>query len=136
VVARTLKVAAAPAVVGTMDLPRRETARYMLDRLIGEWRRYGRPFAIVHLQLPAEHLGDAVPRLRTGLRDPDVLAQWDREELIVLLPETDQAGADAAAERLRDAVREIPVLAGALQWSGGSAEGLVSRAAWQAARPA
>jgi hypothetical protein len=118
-----------------MDLPQRETARYMLDRLIGEWRRYGRPFAIVHLQLPAEHLGDAVPRLRTGLRESDVLAQWDREELIVLLPETDQAGADAAAERLREAVREIPVLAGAVQWTGGSAEGLVSRAGWIAARP-
>jgi GGDEF domain-containing protein len=119
-----------------MDLPQRETARYMLERLIGEWRRYGRPFAIVHLQLPADLIADAVPRLRTGLREPDVLARWAREELIALLPETDQAGADAAAERLRGAVRDIPVLAGAVQWSGGSAEGLVSRAGWIAARPA
>jgi hypothetical protein len=113
-----------------MDLPRRESARYMLERLIGEWRRYGRPFAIVHLELPAEHVAEAVPRLRTGLREPDVLAQWGQEELIVLLPETDQAGADRAAERLREAVREIPMLAGAAQWTGGSAEGLVSRAGW------
>ena len=65
-----------------------------------------------------------------------MLARWDDEELVVLLPETDQAGADAAAERLRAAVREIPMLAGAVQWSGGSAEGLVSRARWVAARAA
>jgi hypothetical protein len=119
-----------------MELPQRDTARYMLERLIGEWRRYGRPFAIVHLQLPADRIADALPRLRTGLREPDVLARWAREELIALLPETDQAGAESAAERLRDAVRDIPVLAGAAQWTGGSAEGLVSRAAWLAARPA
>ncbi len=118
-----------------MDLPSRDVARYLLERLIGEWRRYGRPFAIVHLQLPAEQLDEAIARLRTGLRGPDVLARWAAEELIVFLPETDQEGAETAAERLRDAVREIPMLAGALQWSGGSAEGLVSRAAWLAARP-
>ena len=46
-----------------------------------------------------------------------MLARWDDEELVVLLPETDQAGADIAAERLRDAVREVPVLAGAVQWT-------------------
>jgi hypothetical protein len=118
-----------------MDLPSRDVARYLLERLIGEWRRYGRPFAIVHLQLPADSLELAVERLRTGLRGADVLAAWAREELIVLLPETDQVGAETAAARLREAVREIPVLAGALQWTGGWAEGLVCRAAWQAARP-
>jgi GGDEF domain-containing protein len=119
-----------------MDLPQRDAARYILERLIGEWRRYGRLFAVVHLQLPADQLGVAVERLSAGLREADVLAQWGREELIVLLPETDQEGADAAAGRLREAVRDIPVLAGALQWTGGSAEGLVSRASWLAARPA
>lgn len=118
-----------------MDLPSRDVARFLLERLIGEWRRYGRPFAIVHLQLPADSLELAVQRLGVGLRGADVLAHWAREELIVLLPETDQEGAETAAARLREAVREIPVLTGALQWSGGSAEGLVSRAAWQAARP-
>jgi len=119
-----------------MDLPQREIARYMLERLIAEWRRYGRRFAIVRLELPADALEQAVPRLRTALREADVLAQWDAEELVVLLPETDAAGAEAAAQRLRDSVREIPMLAGAAQWSGGSAEGLVSRARWAAARPA
>ena len=117
-----------------MDLPDRETASYILERLIGEWRRYGRLFSIVRLELPADRLADALPRLQASLRDADVLARWDDEELVVLLPETDQAGADIAAERLRAAVREVPMLAGAVQWTGGSAEGLVSRARWAAAR--
>ena len=117
-----------------MEAPGRETAVYILDRLIGEWRRYGRVFSVVRLELPAEHVDAAVPRLQSALRDADVLARWDDEELLVLLPETDQDGADVAAERLRDAVREFPVLAGAVQWTGGSAEGLLSRARWVAAR--
>ena len=107
----------------------------MLDRLIGEWRRYGRRFAIVRLQLPADCVAPAIPRLRTALRDADVLAQWGEEELLVLLPETDASGGEIAAERLRAVVREIPMLAGAAEWSGGSPEGLISRAGWAAARP-
>jgi len=118
-----------------MELPERETARYILERLIGEWRRYGRPFSIVRLELPAARLEDTLPRLRSALREADTLARWGEEELVVLMPETDQAGAVIAADRLRDAVRDVPILAGAVQWTGGSAEGLVSRARWVAARP-
>ena len=117
-----------------MDLPDRETARYILERLIGEWRRYGRLFSIVRLELPAARIAGALPRLQGALREADVLARWGEEELVVLMPETDQIGADIAAERLREAVREIPMLAGAVQWTGGSVEGLVSRARWVAAR--
>jgi GGDEF domain-containing protein len=120
----------------TMTLPQRDATRYQIERLIAEWRRYGRPFAIVRLQLPAKDVIPAIPRLQLAVRDADVLAQWDDEDLIVLLPETDGAGAEAAAERLRASVREIPMLAGPAQWSGGSAEGLISRAGWAAARPA
>src|SRR4051794_9813538 len=119
-----------------MDLPQRETARYMLERLVAEWRRYGRHFAIVRLQLPDELLDAAVPRVRTALREADVLARWGPGELLVLLPETDGFGAEAPAERLRAAVRDMPVLAGPAHWAGGSIEGLISRAGWAAARPA
>ena len=117
-----------------MDLPSRETAAYILERLIGEWRRYGHVFSVVRLELPADRISDALPRLQSALRDADVLARWADEELLVLLPETDQLGADTAAERLRDAVRDVPMLAGPVQWTGGSAEGLLSRARWVAAR--
>jgi hypothetical protein len=117
-----------------MEAPGRETAVYILDRLIGEWRRYGRVFSVVRVELPASSVSEAIPRLEASLREPDILAVWGEEELLVLLPETDQLGADSAAERLRDSVREIPVLAGAVQWTGGSVEGLLSRARWVAAR--
>jgi hypothetical protein len=119
-----------------MNLAGRETALYMLERLIAEWRRYGRPFAIVRLELPAEQVEAALPRLTEALRDADALAEWAKGDLLVLMPETDDAGARAAAERLRASVREIPMLAGVAEWTGGSAEGLVSRARWAAARPA
>jgi len=119
-----------------MNLPGREPALYMLERLIAEWRRYGRPFAIVRCELPPDQVELAVPRLRGALRDADSLAAWGEGDLIVLLPETGEVGAEAAAQRLRNAVRDIPMLAGAAEWTGGSAEGLVSRARWAAARPA
>ena len=119
-----------------MDLPGRESALYMLERLIAEWRRYGRPFAIVRLELPASQVAEALPRLREALRDADSLAGWGEGDLIVLLPETGAEGAETAAARLREAVREIPMLAGAAEWAGGSAEGLLSRARWAAARAA
>lgn len=119
-----------------MDLPGRDTALYMLERLIAEWRRYGRPFAIVRLELPAAAVADALPRLRETLRDADSLVAWGDGDLLVLLPETAVEGAESAAGRLRAAVREVPMLAGAAEWTGGSAEGLVSRARWAAARAA
>jgi GGDEF domain-containing protein len=119
-----------------MDLPGRDTALYILDRLIAEWRRYGRPFAVVRLELPAAHVAEALPRLRETLRDADSLAAWGEGDLIVLLPETTAEGAEIAATRLRAAVREIPMLAGAAEWAGGSPEGIISRARWAAARAA
>ena len=108
----------------------------MLERLIAEWRRYGRPFAIVRLELPAADVPDALSRLRDALRDADSLVAWGEGELLVLLPETTVEGAEIAAGRLRAAVRKVPMLAGAAEWTGGSAEGLVSRARWAAARAA
>jgi hypothetical protein len=118
-----------------MELLPRDSARYLLERLVAEWRRYGRRFAIVRLQLPEDQLAAAVPRLRTALREADVLARWDAGELLVLLPETDGVGAETAADRLRAAVRELPMLAGPAEWAGGSIEGMISRAGWAAARP-
>jgi len=105
-----------------MTLPQRDATLYLIERLIAEWRRYGRPFAIVRLQLPAKDVTPAIPRLTEALRDADVLAQWSDEDLLVLLPETDGPGAETAAERLRAAVRELPMLAGPAAWSGGSAD--------------
>jgi Diguanylate cyclase, GGDEF domain len=117
-----------------MDVLDAASARYLLDRLVAEGVRYGRSFAVVRLQLPAEDLAGALPRLASALREADVLARMDADELIALLPETDGDGALRAAERLRDTVRDIPVLAGAAHWVGDTPRDLLGRAAWARAR--
>jgi hypothetical protein len=103
--------------------------------MIGEARRYGHSFSVVHMQLPAEDVAAGVPRLRRGLRDADVLGRWTDEALVALLPATDQAGAEYVAQRLRETVRELPMLAGAAEWSRETPPELLRRAAWAGARP-
>jgi diguanylate cyclase (GGDEF)-like protein len=46
--------------------------------------------------------------LRTQLRAPDLIGRWGGEEFIVLLPQTDLAGAAALCERVRHAVESTP----------------------------
>ena len=58
--------------------------------------------------------GDAVlvefaARVLAEVRDIDVVARYGGEELVVLLPESDERGAALVAERLCQAVRERPV---------------------------
>lgn len=64
--------------------------------------RHGHPAGDVVLRNVAE-------RIRVSLRPNDVSARYGGEEFIVLLPETDAAGAQAMAERLCAAVRATPV---------------------------
>jgi diguanylate cyclase (GGDEF)-like protein len=57
--------------------------------------------------------GDAVlvelaARLRAQVREVDTVARYGGEEFVVVLPETDRAGAVQAAERIRAAVRRRP----------------------------
>jgi two-component system cell cycle response regulator len=84
--------------------------------------RFGRPLALLMLDL--DHFkkvndtlghprGDAVlvelaARLRAEVREVDTVARYGGEELVVILPETDEAGAAQAAERICDAVRRTP----------------------------
>jgi diguanylate cyclase (GGDEF)-like protein len=54
--------------------------------------------------------GDAVlvelaARVRGEVRDVDTVARYGGEEVVVILPETDEAGAAQAAERICDAIR-------------------------------
>ena len=46
------------------------------------------------------------------LRPTDIIGRFGGEEFVVLLPQTDEAGAVVAAERIRDAVRRVDLLAG------------------------
>jgi diguanylate cyclase (GGDEF)-like protein len=45
--------------------------------------------------------------LKNGVRSMDILARWGGEEFLVLLPETNMAGATLIAERIRQQVSQI-----------------------------
>jgi two-component system cell cycle response regulator len=139
-------------------------ARYLdvsLDREVERAARFGRPLAALSVDLDrfadvnAEHgqgAGDAVlvevaRRLTDAVREIDLVFRRRDEKFVVLLPETDQAGAEAAAERIVVALRQPIRLesgdaaTGDLVWTvtasvgvavqplhGGSADGLLQAA--------
>jgi diguanylate cyclase (GGDEF)-like protein len=84
--------------------------------------RFGRPLALLMLDIDlfktvndtyGHQRGDAVlvelaGRIRAQVRDVDTVARYGGEEIVVVLPETDEAGAAQAAERICDAVRRRP----------------------------
>jgi two-component system, cell cycle response regulator len=101
--------------------------RRHLEERLGEFvslaRRHGEDLAAAMVDLDhfkrindtAGHpAGDAVlrvaaERLRGILRAEDVLGRWGGEEFLALLPRTDAAGAQLAAERMRQAVAGEPI---------------------------
>lgn len=112
----------------------------VLDPLTGVWnrrrflelaaaelaraRRYGRPLGVFLLDLDGfkavndahgDAVGDAVlravvKRMRAALRISDHVARSGGEEFVVLLPETDSAGAAVVAERVRAALADSPIM--------------------------
>jgi diguanylate cyclase (GGDEF)-like protein len=89
-------------------------------------RRYGRPLSMLMIdadQLPAIEGahgltgGQTVLKALTssffaGTRVSDLLARVDAEQFAILLPETDGAGAEILAERLRTKIGNLSVLIG------------------------
>lgn len=112
--------------------------RHFMERAELEWlrsRRHQMPLALILLdaddfkQVNDTHghqCGDHLLRemalqCRASLRGTDVLARFGGEELIVLLPQTDLAGALAIAERIRHQVQDLVV-----QWQGQAVTATVS----------
>jgi hypothetical protein len=108
-------------------LPGPDVGRLLLDRLVAEGVRYGRDFALVRIAVPLGTAEALAPVLGGCMRDADVLVRWEADELLALLPATDRAGADRAAQRLCEAV-EAPITVGAAHWVGDTAYDLLSRA--------
>jgi hypothetical protein len=108
-------------------LPGPDVGRLLLDRLVAEGVRYGRDFALVRIVVPLGTAERLAPLIDAILRDADVLVRWEADELLALLPATDRAGADRAAQRLCAAV-DTPVSCGAAHWVGDTAYDLLSRA--------
>jgi hypothetical protein len=109
-------------------LPGPDVGRLLLDRLVAEGVRYGRDFALVRIIAPLGTVEALAPQLARALRDADVIVRWEADELLALLPATDRAGAERAAERLREAAGDVPVRLGAAHWVGDTAHDLIGRA--------
>ena len=91
-----------------------------LTREVERASRFGRPLSVLMLDLDrfkrvndryGHQRGDAVllevaNRVRTVVREVDILARYGGEELILILPETDLTGATFLAERIGEALRE------------------------------
>ena len=108
-------------------LPGPDVGRLLLDRLVAEGVRYGRDFALVRISVPLGTAEAIAPLLAACLRDADVVVRWEADELLALLPATDRAGAERAAQRLRDAV-DLELLVGAAHWVGDTVHDLLLRA--------
>ncbi len=115
---------------GLTELPNRRRLEEALGAELTRVRRYGGRFALVVADLDDfkqvndryGHLaGDDVLRafaevLRANVRDLDTAARYGGEEFALLLPETDLAGAERVAERIRKemAARAIKTFPGAV----------------------
>jgi hypothetical protein len=103
--------------IGPLPAP---LGRWLLRRMIAGGVRYGRGFAVMLVR------GAEPDRLAVVLRGADVFARYDGEDLLALLPDTDQIGADRAADRVRAATG---ARVGTAHWCGDIAEDLLARAA-------
>ena len=100
--------------------------RSLEERLADEARRYersGRSFAVVLADIDlfkevndrfGHEAGDEVlsvvaRRLRAGVRAIDLAGRWGGEEFLIVLPDTEIAGARELAEKLRRCVADQPV---------------------------
>jgi hypothetical protein len=110
-----------------LKLPGPDVGRLILERLVAEGVRYGRDFALVRITVPLGSADDIAPLLSVALRDADVMVRWEADELLVLLPATDRAGADRAVQRLRRAV-DFDLAVGVAHWVGDTPHDLLGRA--------
>ena len=111
---------------GLTGLPNRRCFRRELGAQIGRARRYGRPAALLFIDLDefkgindslGHKVGDDLIRtigetLSGRVRDSDVLARLGGDEFGVLLTETDLAGAEVVARELSQAIRDTKLRVG------------------------
>jgi GGDEF domain-containing protein len=102
--------------IGPLPAP---LGRWMLRRMVAAGVRYGHEFAVLLVE------GADWESLATVLRGADVFAYWDDGNLLVLLPDTDRAGADRVADRVRSA---SGAHVGPANWGGDLADDMLERA--------
>ncbi len=93
-----------------------------LEEEVGRASRFGHPLSLIMIDIDdfksfndmcGHPRGDKVLQcvsdtIRANLRDIDVAARYGGEEFVVALPETDTAGAESVAERIRQGVAALP----------------------------
>lgn len=93
-----------------------------MTRELERAQRFGRPLALVMIDLDHfkdvndtfghqrgdEVLNELAARIRGKAREVDTVARYGGEEIVLILPETDEAGARQAVERLCATVRRRP----------------------------
>jgi diguanylate cyclase (GGDEF)-like protein len=104
-------------------LSNRRSAQVTFDQMVTRSRRSGYPLGVLSLDLDhfkqvndryGHETGDAVliemgELLRRSSRHTDMVARVGGEEFLILLPDTDEAGALAVAERIRTLVAAMVV---------------------------
>jgi diguanylate cyclase (GGDEF)-like protein len=117
------RLAATDALTG---LPNRRFFLDMANREVDRVRRFGVPASVVMIDADnfkdindtyGHAAGDDALRqlavsFRASLREVDVLARLGGEEFAVLLPGTDESGAQRVAEKMRTALSSEPVSTG------------------------
>jgi diguanylate cyclase (GGDEF)-like protein len=92
-----------------------------LGREISRSRRYGAPVSLLYMDIDhfkkfndtyGHQIGDEVLKvvsrtIRRNLRDSDVPCRYGGEELVGILPDTDQKGALIAGEKIRKAIESL-----------------------------
>jgi hypothetical protein len=102
--------------IGPLPAP---LGRWMLRRMVARAVRYGQQFSVMLIR------GTDAGALCALLRGADLFVAWDGDDLLALLPDTDRAGAEVAAERVRAAT---DARVGAGHWEGDLASDLLERA--------
>lgn len=104
------------------ELPNRAAYDEQIEREFSRWRRHGRPLSLCVVDIDHfKSINDSLGHLRGDkvlklvareisrrVRSEDFVARYGGEEFIIIMPETDQQSALAAAEKVRASVAECP----------------------------
>jgi diguanylate cyclase (GGDEF)-like protein len=107
---------------GLTSLPNRRRASERLEVEVSRSQRYKNPMAVALCDVDhfkqvndrfGHNMGDEVlvhvaRALQGCLRQVDLVGRWGGEEFLVILPETELAGARIVGDRLRKAVESLP----------------------------